>query len=230
MYEYDVSKIISDIQKDGYARLPSIRELVQKHKIYDNFISECADRTYSENSETQNSLLKLLNLSALFNALYDLGKNQYDLKIDKDDRYFIARKVNPGQSSEGYRGHFDSHLFTLVLPIKIPERNYGAASGQLIVVPSARKRPKSEIKNMLQKLFWKRYSNKEGFAHLLKRPNSMEVNFYDYSPILFNGMTTFHGNRPLENAIEPRLSMLCHLYDPSPKYGIGYLLRKIRNR
>ena len=53
--------------------------------------------------------------------LFELAKKMFSYKGDLSNQYHVARKVEPGNSKEMFRAHFDSHLFTMVLPIKIPE-------------------------------------------------------------------------------------------------------------
>ena len=55
--------------------------------------------------------------------------------------------------------------------------------------------------------------------------------FDDYRPLLFLGNTFFHTNKPVdEDASSYRLTLLTHFYDPSPKYGVGNILRILRSR
>ena len=56
-------------------------------------------------------------------------------------------------------------------------------------------------------------------------------NFKDYQPLLFIGNTTLHTNYPVSSSCASyRLTLLAHFFDPSSKYGVGGLLRLIRNR
>jgi hypothetical protein len=52
--------------------------------------------------------------------LLNIAQKKFDYKGNISNQYHIARKVEPGNIKEMYRAHFDSHIFTLVLPIKIP--------------------------------------------------------------------------------------------------------------
>ena len=55
--------------------------------------------------------------------------------------------------------------------------------------------------------------------------------FLDYSPLLFIGNTTLHTNKQVSlDCSSYRLTLLAHFFDPSPKYGIGSILRALRNR
>ena len=55
--------------------------------------------------------------------------------------------------------------------------------------------------------------------------------FEDYRPLLFIGNTTLHTNKQVTaDCSSYRLTLLAHFFDPSPRYGIGNLLRKLRAR
>ena len=75
--------------------------------------------------------------------------------------------VRPGDTSEGYRGHFDSHLFTLVTPINIPEYEETNDIGQLHFFPKTRRTPRNEIQNIYGKIAYK-INSKNGFEKLAK--------------------------------------------------------------
>ena len=70
----------------------------------------------------------------------------------------IKRTVKPGEKFEGYRAHFDSHVFTLVIPINIPFEQNIENRGQLIFFPNIRKYKNNEFINILQKLYFKRFN------------------------------------------------------------------------
>jgi hypothetical protein len=229
-YKYDTLKIINNLKSKGYSFLPSIQQQVDNLETYNKFSNEELSKTYSTNSSAHLELVNFLKLDTLFTELYERAYEFTNKKIDINDKYFVSRFVSPGQTSEGYRGHFDSHLFTIVLPIRIPNDTKIDDRGQLIVFPKARKEPSLDVVNIFQKTVWKRYSNKHGFKKLSKKKHSFENDFTDYRPLIFIGNTTFHGNKPLQNLGEARLSMLCHLYDTGGKAGIGSIIRKIRAR
>jgi len=55
--------------------------------------------------------------------------------------------------------------------------------------------------------------------------------FQDFRPLLFLGRQTFHGNMPVDVSFAGgRLTLLTHFFDPSPPWGVGGILRKIRAR
>ena len=147
------------------------------------------------------------------------------------NQYHIARRVDPGNSKEMYRAHFDSHLFTIVLPIKIPEAQNGGSIGDLIYFPNARKTPRNEISNAFGKALHKRFASKDGIEVFAKSHSKIVDDFLDYSPLLFVGNTTLHTNKQVsQDCSSYRLTLLAHFFDPSPKYGVGGILRMLRNR
>lgn len=230
-YKFDVDKICDSIFSKGFEYLPSIKALIDEHDILEHAMTEIKDRTYSTNNEAHLKLIELMGLGKLFDKVYNRANKDLRIKIKEDDRYFVARKVNPGQSSEKYRAHFDSHLLTIVLPIKIPvgvEANIGR--GELKAIPNARKLPKFELINIVQKAYWKKYASEEGFVTLSRSREVLTEFFDDYRPLAFMGITTLHGNNYVSEKVGERLTFLCHLYDPSPRYGIGSMLRKLRGR
>jgi hypothetical protein len=130
-----------------------------------------------------------------------------------------------------YRAHFDSHIFTLVLPIKIPKPMNGGSAGELIYFPNTRRFPKTEASNFIGKLYHKRFASKEGIEKFSLKKKMLTDNFNDYCPLLFVGNTTLHTNKQVTSDCSSyRLTCLSHFFDPSPKYGVGSILRMIRPR
>ena len=230
-YEYDANKSCQEIFEQGFAYLPSIKNLIDQNNILEDALEEIGSKTYSTDNAAHLKLMDLMNLEPLFENVFNKAIKDLKVNIKKSDQYFVARKVNPGQSSEKYRAHFDSHLLTIVLPIRIPIARDGLIErGELKAAPNARKFPKYEIINIFQKAYWKKYASEEGFSIVSKKTSVLTEYFDDYRPLAFFGITTLHGNNYVSENTESRLTFLCHLYDPSPKYGIGALLRKIRGR
>lgn len=231
MYQYDVENSCNEIFQKGFSYLPSIKKLIDENGILEQALSEIDTKTYSTNNTAHLKLIELMNLEPLFEEVYNKAIKDLKVNIRKDDRYFVARRVNPGQSSEKYRSHFDSHLLTIVLPIRIPRQTTDSVErGELKAAPNARKFPKYELLNIIQKAYWKRYASEEGFIEISKKTHVLTEYFDDYRPLAFFGTTTLHGNNIVSENCESRLTFLCHLYDPSPRFGIGFLLRKIRGR
>ena len=229
MYSYSPEKVIKDLINYGFTKLPSIRFLVQKNKYFETYKNESVQKTYKENSLAHLKLIEDMNLNKLFKALYNHGKD-LGLSINEKDHYFISRFVKNGQSNEGFKGHFDSHFITIVLPVLIPKNENRYNCGELLAAPMFRGNTSNEIINILQKAYFKKYNNREKFIELIIQGKAITFNFKDYEPLIFYGNRTFHGNFPLVNSTSDRLTFLCHLYDTSPSYGVGAILRKIRRR
>lgn len=227
-YEIDVDLVLSEFDERGYSYLPSIKFLVEKHHIAGLARQEMEGRTYSADLNVHKKLVSLMGLETLFDAIHSWSqKSGYN--VSRDDYYFVTRFVKEGQKKEAYRSHFDGHVATIVLPIQIPF-SPESACGELKFVPSARKFPKNELLNFGQKAYWKRFANSEGMNALSKNYTVHTEFFDEYRPLLFCGLTTFHGNNYLQKGLGDRISMLCHLFDPSPRFGISSTLRAIRSR
>tara|TARA_B110000305_G_C19432307_1_gene636879 strand:+ start:445 stop:1137 length:693 start_codon:yes stop_codon:yes gene_type:complete len=213
----------------GFTDLPQIKNESISSKEIDRLIAS-KDKIYTSGTEFHKKYIDKNDIyTRLKKDLKKIAKNYYDKK-NLDDTYEITRITKGSQSSESYLGHFDSHLFTLVTPVVIPSTN-SEESGQLIIFPKIRKEPKNELINILGKIFFKKYHSKKRFTKLMKKQYFEEFNFKDQTPILFLGRVTLHGNRGFkEDMTAYRITLLTHFFDPSPKYGIGNILRKFRSR
>jgi len=232
-YLDNIDKILEELLLNGYARLPSI-ENFDLDNLANNISKDMQGETFKELSLNHKNFLDFLGITEILTPkLLKIATEKFKYRGKILDQYHVARRVEPGNSKEFYRGHFDSHLFTLVLPIKIPEKNINNKPiGELIFFPFARSQPKNEFINIFQKIWFRlKFSSRDGLQSLSKKtPMHIEL-FDDYRPLLFLGNTFFHTNKPVdEDASSYRLTLLAHFYDPSPKYGIGNILRILRSR
>lgn len=228
-YWKDIDSRLEKLIDIGHVKLPSLREF-DLDFLASDISNEMGTSTFKELGLNHKNFLDELKFDKyLTPKLHKIAKEAFNYKGDLSNQYHIARKVEPGNSKEMFRAHFDSHLFTMVLPIKIPETTKEGTSGDLIYFPNARKVPSNEITNFIGKAYYKKYASKEGME---KFSSSKKIdNFRDYQPLLFVGNTTLHTNYPVSlNCSSFRLTLLAHFFDPSPKYGVGGLLRLIRNR
>ena len=213
----------------GYVELPQIAYDGPKENFQN--LSRNLNKTYNSDTDFHNKYLIKHNIKTdLRDNLIKLSNSYFGISPNKDDIYTISRIVYSFDNLESYRGHFDSHLFTLVTPVLIPKAN-DPESGQLIVFLKIRKEPPNELVNVLDKLKFKiLYGNKKGFKNLMKKNNYKEFDFRNLNPVLFLGRQSFHGNRAFSKAPEGiRVTLLTHFFDPNSK-GIGSFLRKLRNR
>ena len=230
-YWSDIDQRIEKLCSEGSVKLPSLKGF-NLHKVANDISKEMGNTTFKELCLSHKIFLKEIELNKyLVPKLFNLAKNIFKFKGNFSNQYHIARKVEPGNSKEMYRAHFDSHIFTLVLPIKIPKSDVEGESGELIYFPKIRKMPKHEISNLIGKAYYKKYASKQGIDKLSKFKKKKVDNFSEYQPLLFLGKTTLHTNFPVLNKSSSyRLTLLAHFFDDSPKYSIGNLLRSVRKR
>ena len=223
MTNNDIELLISQ----GYVKLPSLRSIEDPSEI----INAKHSSTYTSGSEFQKRYHEIIDLNKITNQLSEIAFSKFNIKVDKTDVYKILRVVQSSNIKESYRMHFDSHLFTLVTPVVI-QKISSSESGQLITFPNLRVEPISNIYNFVSKLFYKFFfQGKKNIIKLSKTNKTVEFDFSDNVPILFLGRSTLHGSRGFDKIPEGiRITMLTHFFDPSPKYGIGNLIRLIRNR
>ena len=228
----NLDNLLKDLVNVGAVKLPSVKDASWRSDVYFECLEEIGGKSYGENLNANINFLDQANIKeVLLPKLSNLAKKHFRIDVDDSDIYNICRLVRPGDLSEGYRGHFDSHLFTLVTPINIPDFQSVESGGQLHYFPGARRQPKGETRNILGKLLFKRHNSGEGFAKLAQKKNRIIDDFQDYRPLLFLGNTTFHGNAPVQaESVENRMTILTHFFDPSPKYGVGAIMRRIRRR
>ena len=230
-YWSDIDSRLENLLDDGYVKLPSLRMLNLDH-VASNISDEMGSSTFKELGLCHKNFLDELAIEKyLTPRLHKIASEIFNYKGDESNQYHVARKVEPGNAKEMFRAHFDSHLFTMVLPIKIPETSNNGTAGDLIYFPYARKVPGNEITNFIGKAYYKRYASKEGMEKFSSNSSKKIDDFRDYQPLLFVGNTTLHTNYPVSpDCSSYRLTLLAHFFDPSPKYGVGGLLRLIRNR
>ena len=230
-YWKDIDVKLESLVQKGYVKLPSL-EIFDLHTVAESINSDMDGATFAELCASHKLFLEDLDLdNTLIPKLFEIAKNELGYKGEISNQYHIARRVEPGNSIEMFRAHFDSHLFTMVLPIKIPVAQDSGTVGDLIYFPNARKSPTNEISNAFDKLVHKRFASKEGLEVFGKSHNQITDDFSDYSPLLFVGNTTLHTNKQVsQDCSSYRLTLLAHFFDPSPRYGVGGMLRMLRNR
>ena len=232
MFDIDLEPYFKSLFERGFVHFPSILDRKWRKDVYTSCMEQINSKSYAENLPANLKFLDQVGISRfLAPALAESAKKYFNVSCKVNDIYNVCRLVRPGDTSEGYRGHFDSHLFTLVTPINIPEYPETDDIGQLYFFPNARKMPKYEFQNIVGKIAFKRYNSRSGFEALANKTDRITETFRDYRPILFVGNTTFHGNAPLNSGSQfNRMTILTHFFDPSPKYGIGNLMRLLRRR
>lgn len=184
--------------------------------------------TYQGDFKSGEKIANLLNLS--IDNLEKIHEAVFNEKVRDKNFYSVLRVVKDGQTSEALRMHFDSHRFTIVIPIEIPDGNK-KFSGELVTFPKLRMEPKNAIMNILGKAYTKIFSINFFFNILCKFKKYEISDFKDHKPILFLGRETLHGNFLLKmKPFQTRITLLLHYFDPDGKKGIGEAMRKIRKK
>ena len=144
-YWSDIDKRLESLKKDGFAKLPSIVDF-SIEDTEKNIFQEMNGATFFELCHSHKVFLdRLLINEKLVPKLYEIAKKEMGYKGPITNQYHVSRLVEPGNSREMYRAHFDSHLFTIVFPIKIPIPKNAGTAGDLIYFPNARKFPSNEL-------------------------------------------------------------------------------------
>lgn len=116
-YLDNIDKILEELLLNGYARLPSI-ENFDLDNLANNISKDMQGETFKELSLNHKNFLDFLGITEILTPkLLKIATEKFKYRGKILDQYHVARRVEPGNSKEFYRGHFDSHLFTLVLPI-----------------------------------------------------------------------------------------------------------------
>ena len=230
-YWNDIDKRLESLKKNGHVKLPSIKDL-NIDSIAEEINNEMNGATFSELGKSHENFLKDLEVDKnLTPRLFKIAREEYGYKGEVSNQYHIARRVEPGNSKEMYRAHFDSHLFTIVFPLKIPRSTNDGSAGELIYFPNARKSPKNELKNIIDKVYFKRFASKDGMEKFALNNKQYTEDFNDYSPLLFIGNTTLHTNKQVSlDCTSYRLTLLAHFFDSSSKFGVGNIMRIVRGR
>jgi hypothetical protein len=226
-----IAQSLSALSADGYAFLPELKFEVDDIMVLE--LLKSRQGTHVENSLIHLHYLDDLGVkNALVPELLRIIPSTLHGEVDPQDLYCITKIVNPGEASDSDRAHFDSHLFTLVTPIRIPKSISKDRRGQLIVFSKLRAEPKSEFFNFFEKLYYFFfYSSSRNLKKLASKFPFVEFDFYDLVPVIFLGRQCFHSSVPFEGAEKNcHILLITHFFDPSPSWGVGRVNRFIRNR
>ena len=230
-YQIDPDKIIHEINENGFSKLPSIKDFVDLENVSLEISESIGNKNFQENNATFKKLLEDLGIFRnLIPKLFEHSVKELGYKGSIENKYLVTRKVNPGDK-ESFRAHFDSHLYTFVFPLKIPNKIEDKNCGELVYFPNIRRNPRHELINILGKIFYKQYASKASLIRLMEKSEYKIEDFNSYQPLLFRGNTFLHSNFDLNSSYNNyRMTCLLHLFDPFEDFGIGSLIRKIRKR
>lgn len=232
---------VDGLLNNGFIKLNPLDKYLDTKSIASEILNNSNNKNFIENSSANKIANDKLHIDRdLLPILEKISIKNFGFKPETKNQYHITRIVYPGEKNEKYRTHFDSHLFTLVIPILIPNHNFEneisesikyGGRGELCFLPNARKNKSNEIINILQKISFKRYSGLDGVKKMIKENDVKFETFENNQPLLFMGRSTLHTNLSLSlNSNTPRISLLSHFFDPSGNFSIGSILRNLRSR
>ena len=176
-YWHDIDSRLEQLLEKGFVKLPSL-SIFDLDFLANSISNEMGSLTFKELGSAHKNFLDSLSVDKYLNPkLIKIAQEGFNFKGDISNQYHVARKVEPGNSKEMFRAHFDSHLFTMVLPIKIPEITEEGTTGDLIYFPYARKAPSNEISNFIGKAYYKKYASKEGMEKFSSHSQKKVDNF-----------------------------------------------------
>ncbi len=230
-YKIDSVKIIEDINEKGFSKLPSIKDFIDLDGISHEISESIGNKNFQENNPSFKRMLQDLGIfQNLIPKLFEHSVSELGYRGSIDNNYLVTRRVNPGDK-ESFRAHFDSHLYTFVFPLMIPNKIENKNCGELVYFPNIRKNPTNEIVNIFGKIYYKKYASKSSLLKLMEKTEHRIEGFSSYEPLLFRGNTFLHSNYDLDSSYNHyRMTCLLHLFDPFEDFGIGSLIRKIRKR
>lgn len=214
----DVDQIKNQVDEQGYSVFQLSPETISYLSSMD--LSNLDNGFHLNNAD---HCAAISEVSELRNIIHSLQTDCISENIPWNQINVI--RVVKQKSSEKYRTHYDSHLYTLVIPIQTSNEE-NILKGQLYLAPNLRKQPKLDLINFIQKVFAFRWRGEAGYARLaaLEKIKLFDLQFGE--AILFNGSRSLHGNLSNESE-ETRVTMITHMADPFPN-GIGALIRKVR--
>jgi hypothetical protein len=211
-------EIIKKVRDEGFCIFKLPESLVQK--IANSRVGDFSDG-FHINNEVHLSIIK--DIPVIKELEEEMRQEANQQKYDFNEIH-VVRSVD-SNSNERLRTHFDSHLYTIVLPSQLPDP-VGEDFGQLYMVPCKRRRPSSDLNNLVSKLSSFLYRGRTGMKLLRRNKGYLEINLGKDEGIVFEGMVCLHGNKP-NLTVQKRVTLISHYIDPFPK-GAGALMRSIR--
>lgn len=211
------NEIYAEVQEKGYSIFeisPETKEILAKTRLL-----ELTDGFYIDQREHR----------SIFNSDPLLTELQQKVKLECQNKYayndiFLARVVEGG-SKERYRTHYDSHIYTIVVPVLLPDTS-DKNRGQLYLIPKMRRRPKTDLVNIFTKLRAFQFRGEKNYNKLKKRGDYLELDLKLGQAIMFEGMSCLHGNKQ-NDSVDKRITLISHFVDPFPN-GAGALMRRLR--
>ena len=117
-YWRDIDSRLEHLLEYGFVKLPSL-DIADLEFISREISGEIGLSTFKELAPSHRIFLDNLSVDRyLTPKLLRIAKDVFGFKGEITNQYHIARKVEPGNSTEMFRAHFDSHIFTMVFTFK----------------------------------------------------------------------------------------------------------------
>lgn len=223
--------IAGTLLEKGYYKFDKPIDSLFCEDILGDRLALTAKSSYVSGATEVNALLDALGTETFAKQIAEHLEERLGVELVTGSNHHVLRSVQPGDVSEAFRGHFDSHALTILLPIQIPLGS-PRARGELFLSSHTRRWPKSEIENVIGKIIWKIKMAIFNFQPDVKGlPRVEEFSFDDGCPVMFLGKICLHGNYPLKfTATGFRHTVLAHFYDDSGPLSVSELTRKLRRR
>lgn len=180
----------------------------------------------SKNSAAINNLLHSFNFTGIVQKLID---SESRIKCCDADYKFDVFRISAGVSSrEGaYKFHFDSTVFTILIPIHLPDCGL-LNSGNLILFPNVRPYRSSLLINLLEKSLIQNSLFSLLFRWFFSRTIERHViEMREGGIYIFRGYRSLHANTGLHPE-KLRSVLLLHYGNPYPNSVIPRIIRRIR--
>ena len=224
---------INKLEKEGFycfenlidkSQLDSLVQLV-KEKLSENnnkyfFLAD---------QKLNNTIINDKEFISIFEKIFENISLNLNLKNpNKQEIYKVLRVITGNKNEkESYRYHFDAHLFTVLVPIIIPEREK-SHNGDLIIFPNIRKVINSLYLNIIQKIiFQNRFTKFLLKNNYIFKNKSVLLKLKPGNVYIFYGYRTLHGNQSIDYR-DVRATLLLHFYDIFNDSKLIKLNRKLR--
>lgn len=229
----NILECINKLEKEGFycfenlidkSQLDSLVQLV-KEKLSENnnkyfFLAD---------QKLNNTIINDKEFISIFEKIFENISLNLNLKnANKQEIYKVLRVITGNKNEkESYRYHFDAHLFTVLVPIIIPEREK-SHNGDLIIFPNIRKVINSLYLNIIQKIiFQNRFTKFLLKNNYIFKNKSVLLKLKPGNVYIFYGYRTLHGNQSIDYR-DVRATLLLHFYDIFNDSKLIKLNRKLR--
>ena len=229
----NILECINKLEKEGFycfenlidkSQLDSLVQLV-KEKLSENNNKYF----FLANQKLNNTIINDKEFISIFEKIFENISLNLNLKnANKQEIYKVLRVITGNKNEkESYRYHFDAHLFTVLVPIIIPEREK-SHNGDLIIFPNIRKVINSLYLNIIQKIiFQNRFTKFLLKNNYIFKNKSVLLKLKPGNVYIFYGYRTLHGNQSIDYR-DVRATLLLHFYDIFNDSKLIKLNRKLR--